>query len=153
MFEQIAIGVALTVISIVISGFGFWVTEALVARYRDWLTAPPHPLKIFAVVISVSVLVLAVLLAGVFVWAATFRRLGMFADLETSFYYALVSYTTVGYGEITPAGERRILGAMAAANGFINIGLLTTFLIRGLHYVREGYRRSHLDGEDREEGQ
>lgn len=151
MLDQLAIGMGLTIACILISGFGFWMMETLFRRHRDWLMGPRHYLKLFAVVVGAGGAILLVLLAGVFVWAGAFTGFGMFADLETAFYYALVSYTTVGYGDVQPAGEWRILGAMAAANGFINIGLLTTLMIRGLHYVREGYRKS-LDDDGDEEG-
>ena len=151
MLDQLLIGVALTLICILVSGLGFWFTETLFTTYQGWLMRPPHRVKLLFVVTGAGAVVLAVVLAGVAIWAWTLRWYRLFGDFETSFYYSLVSYTTVGYGDVLPAGEWRILGAMAAANGFINIGLLTTLLIRGLHYVREGYARSHEDKDDEEE--
>lgn len=148
MLGQVAIGMGLTMACIAVSGLGFWFAEQFFAYRRDWLMRPPHSLKVFAVVGGAGALVLVVVLAGVTIWALAFAGLGLFEDFDTSFYFALVSYSTVGYGNVVPGGDWRILGAMAAANGFINIGLLTTLLIEGLRHVREGYRRS-LDGEGR----
>ena len=147
MIAQLLIGVALTMAGIAMSAFGFWLAEVNFARHRSRLMRPPHRLRLFAVVSSTAGLVLVMLLAGVTLWATAFTWLHLFSDFETAFYFALVSYTTVGYGNVVPKDEWRLLGAMAAANGFINIGLLTTLLIEGLRHVREGYRRS-LDGED-----
>ena len=95
-------------------------------------------------------MVLGVVLVGVAIWGAALTWFRVFEDFPTAFYFALVSYTTVGYGELLPPGEWRVLGAMAAANGFINIGLLTTLLIEGLQHVRAGYHHT-VYGEDLDE--
>jgi len=145
--EQVAIGVGVTIVCILVSGLGFWMAELFFTHQRDWLRRPPHSFKLFLVVMGAGLLVLAVVLAGVAIWGLALVWGRVFEDFETAFYFALVSYTTVGYGELLPPGQWRILGAMAAANGFINIGLLTTLLIEGLQHVRSGYHRT-VWGED-----
>lgn len=140
--EQVAIGVGVTLICILVSGLGFWVAEVFFTHNHDWLRRPPHSFKLFLVVLGAGALVLAIVLIGVAIWGAALVWYRVFEDFSTAFYFALVSYTTVGYGELLPPAEWRELGAMAAANGFINIGLLTTLLIEGLQHVRAGYRRT-----------
>ncbi|NAZ37074.1 two pore domain potassium channel family protein [Rubellimicrobium sp. CFH 75288] len=142
MLQQIIIGSLVTMLSLVVSGLGFWAAEVVFTHRRRWLREPPHAGKLVLVVTGAGALVLAVVLAGVTIWTVALRWSGLFADWETAYYYALASYTTVGYGDVVVTGDRRILGAMAAANGFINIGLLTTLLIEGLGHVREGYRET-----------
>jgi hypothetical protein len=145
--EQVAIGVGVTMLCILVSGLGFWVAEVAFTHSRGWLRARLHSLKLFAVVIGTGALVLAVVLAGVAIWGMVLAWYRIFPSFRESFYFALVSYTTVGYGEVLPPAEWRLLGAMAAANGFINIGLLTTLLIEGLGHVRTGYHRT-VHGDD-----
>ena len=145
--EQVAIGVAVTLSCILVSGLGFWVAEVAFTHGRGWLRQRPHSFKLFAVVLGTGALVLSVVLAGVALWAGAFVWFRVFSTFGEAFYFALVSYTTVGYGELLPPGEWRLLGAMAAANGFINIGLLTTLLIEGLGHVRAGYHRTVLGDE------
>jgi hypothetical protein len=70
--------------------------------------------------------------------------------VEEALYFAMVAYTTLGLGDVVPPERWRILGAMAAANGFLNIGLLTTLLIEGLGQVRVGYRRT-VHGDEAED--
>ena len=36
--------------------------------------------------------------------------------------FAFVNYTTLGYGDITPLAEWRLLGPMAAMNGILMVG-------------------------------
>ena len=73
---------------------------------------------------------------GVWVWAAAFLELGAFSTLEESVYFALVVFTTLGLGDVILPMEWRLLAGMAAANGFLNFGLLTALLIEALRQVR-----------------
>ncbi len=73
-------------------------------------------------------------------WAALLLVLDIHAlkTLEESLYFALVSYTTIGYGDITLDQNWRLLGAFAGANGVMLLGWSTAFLyevISKLHYT------------------
>lgn len=145
MFIQIALGSALLLVSILIAALSAWFMEWLFARFQQWLMHEPHRPKLMLVVMLAALWVLGMVTAGVWVWALTFRWLGIFATLEESVYFALVSFTTLGYGDILLPHEWRILGGMAAANGLLNIGLLTALLVEALRHVRLGqveHRRS-----------
>lgn len=141
MVAQLLIGSGLTILCVVVSGLSFWVSEVAIDRHRDRLRRLPRPLRLLAVAGATAVLVLAVLTFGVWTWTVAFLLLGLFPHFEEALYFGLVTYTTLGFGDILPPREWRILGAMAAANGFINIGLLTALLLEGLRAIREAERR------------
>lgn len=83
-----------------------------------------------AVVVSVVALwMLLGQIVGVWMWAGVLLWLGAFAGLEEALYYAIVSYTTVGFGDIVPPAQWRILGATIAANGMVAFGVTTASLI------------------------
>ena len=63
------------------------------------------------------------------VWAVTLLSMGALPDLKDAIYFALVTYTTVGYGDVTLASGHRIFAAMAAVTGMLNFGLSTAFLV------------------------
>ncbi len=75
---------------------------------------------------SLSV-VMAVLMLGHFfmfaTWALLFVWLGEFDDFATAFYHSTVNFTSLGYGDIVMSEERRLLGALEAANGVLMFGL------------------------------
>ena len=129
MFIQIAIGTVLMLLSILVAGVAFWALEILLSRSHSWLTREPHRPKL-ALVLSVTVIwVLGMVTAGVWIWALTLRALDIFVTVEAAVYFSLVSYTTLGYGDVTLAPAFRILGAMASVTGILMFGLTTAFLV------------------------
>ena len=53
----------------------------------------------------------------VWIWAVAFVVLGAIDGLSQSIYFALVTYTTLGYGDVTLGPIFRIFGAMSAVTG------------------------------------
>ncbi len=67
--------------------------------------------------------------AQVWLWAATFIALSALPDMASALYFALVTYTTLGYGDVTVSEGHRIFAAMAAVAGLLSFGLSTAFLV------------------------
>jgi hypothetical protein len=74
-------------------------------------------------------LLLALHLLEMAVWAAAFSLVGLFSDFETSLYYSLKSYTTVGYGDVLPPISWRMLGPIEAAIGVLMLGWSTGIIV------------------------
>ena len=138
MLVQIAVGTGLLLVNIVISAMAAMVLEVAFQRGHGWLLREPHRPKLVALLAGVSLWVLGVITAGVWVWALAFRGLGVFATLEEAMYFALVVYTTLGFGDVLLPVEWRLLAGMAAANGFLTFGLMTALMIEALRQIRLG---------------
>lgn len=136
MLIQIAIGSVLLVLSVMTAGISFWVLEWRLLRLRPWLTRPPHRPKLMIVLCATALWVLVQMTVAVWLWALTFAGLGIFDALEESVYFALVSFTTLGFGDILLPVEWRLLGGMAALNGLLNMGLVTAAMIEVLRQLR-----------------
>ena len=65
----------------------------------------------------------------VWLWALAFALLGAFETLSNAIYFSIVTYTTLGYGDVTLRDGLRIFGAMASITGLLNFGLSTAFLV------------------------
>lgn len=65
----------------------------------------------------------------IYVWAIALRLFGALGGYEAPIYFALVTYTSLGYGDVTLDISFRILGAMASVNGIMAFGLTTAFLV------------------------
>lgn len=136
MFGQIAFGSAVMLTTVMVAGLSLWALEAGFARARSWLLIQPHRPKLMILVMTASLWVLAMITLDVWLWALTFWWLGVFPDLEHSVYFALVSFTTLGFGDLLLPVQWRILGGMAAANGLLNFGLMTAFMVETLRHIR-----------------
>lgn len=77
----------------------------------------------------------------ILLWAAFYHWGGCFPDFETSFYYSATSYSTVGYGDVIPDLEWRILGSMEAVTGVLMFGWSTGVLFAVAQNVHARFAR------------
>ena len=138
MFLQIALGTVLMLMSIVVAGVAFLFLETFLMRSQKWLSREPHQPKLLLVMVVTVVWILGMVTAGVWIWAIALWLLGIFITIEASVYFSLVAFTTLGFGDILLPQNWRLLGGMAAANGLLNMGLLTAMMVEVLRFVRVG---------------
>ena len=62
------------------------------------------------------------------IWATFYHRRELFPDFETSLYFSLVSYTTIGYGDVLLPQRWRLLGALEGVSGVLLCGISTAFI-------------------------
>ena len=74
-------------------------------------------------------------LLEVALWATFFYRQGCFPDLRTSVYFSLITYATVGYGDVVLTEEWRILGGVEALAGVMMMSWSTAILIGALQWA------------------
>ena len=138
MLVQIAVGTGLLLANILIAAVTAMLLEVAFQRTHPWMLREPHRPKLVLMIAGVSLWVLGVITAGVWVWAFAYLWIGAFSTLEQSVYFSLVCFTTLGLGDVLLPQEWRILAGMTAANGFLNFGLLTALLIEALRQIRLG---------------
>ncbi|WP_102224124.1 ion channel [Acidimangrovimonas sediminis] len=138
MFLQIALGTLLMLVTIVIGGLSLWGLEYVLERAGGWLRREPHRPKMMLVLCVAATWAMWSVTMAVWIWALTLWGLGIFIHLETSVYFSLVAFTTLGFGDLLLPQEWRLLAGMAAANGLLNFGLVTATLIEALRHVRSG---------------
>lgn len=135
-FQQVLLGTSLLTVSAVIHVLGVALSVPLFERLSRRL--PPGHLPRFRIVAFLAVTVFILVFAHtvqVWVWAATFLAITELPDIETSFYFATVTYTTLGYGDIVLGAHARILATFCAITGLLTFGISTAFLIGVLSRV------------------
>jgi hypothetical protein len=55
----------------------------------------------------------------ILIWAIFYVGAGVMPDLETAGYFSAVTYATIGYGDITPPEEWRLLASMEGLIGIL----------------------------------
>ena len=58
-------------------------------------------------------------------WAAVYVSVGAIEGFEEALYFSVVTFTTLGYGDITLGETSRLLACFQAANGTITFGWTT----------------------------
>lgn len=136
MLNQIALGSLLMTGTIVLAGITAWLLELIIEKYEAWFLREPRRIKVMLAVMCMSLWSLMTISGGVWLWATTFYHLHAFPTLEESVYFTIVSFTTLGYGDVVLPQQMRILGGMVAVNGMLNIGVLTALLIETIRSLR-----------------
>ncbi|MEM7171016.1 MAG: potassium channel family protein [Pseudomonadota bacterium] len=88
-----------------------------------------------------SLTILAIFFAHVvevWVWGVFYYFIEEVPNLETALYFSTVSFTTVGYGDVTLSEDWRLLGSFEAANGMMLFGWSTAFLFE---VIRRTYKQ------------
>jgi hypothetical protein len=88
---------------------------------------------------GIVLLMFLVSLVEVLVWAATYLALNAIHGFEKALYFSMVTFTTLGYGEIVLGERWRLLASFEAANGIIMFGWTTAIVITAVQriYFRE----------------
>ena len=142
MFDQLILGSCITLVSLVGGAVLWWVLNETLERMEPWLRRPPYLVKSFVVILMVVISTMSMMTLGVWLWAIVFTLTAVFPTLEAAVYYSLVAYTTLGLGDVIVPQEKRLLGGMTGANGFLMFGLMTAMLTDTLRHVRRMQRKS-----------
>ena len=81
------------------------------------------------------------------VWALVYLftpEISVLSDPQSAFYFSLVTYTTLGYGDIVLTGDFRVLSAVQAANGVLIFGWTTALI---LYYIQTLFKSQAGAGE------
>ena len=128
---QVAIGSALLILTVIIhSAFTLVAVKAfgggrLERMNRSWMRTT-----------AVAALVLLMFFATIIhasIWATSYLAVGAIQSFEEALYFSMVTFTTLGYGDITLAESWRLLAAFEAANGCIMFGWTTALVVAVIH--------------------
>ena len=128
MFLNIVVAACLLVMTCVIHILGMALVMHLLRReggpVRKWFR------RLRAYMIAETVLVMFnVSILEVLLWAAAYMALGEINDLEPAFYFSMVTFTTLGYGDIVLDERWRLLASFEAATGIIMFGWTTALVL------------------------
>lgn len=65
----------------------------------------------------------------IYISAFALWAIGALPGYEAAIYYSLVTYTTVGYGDVVLDPGYRIAGAMVSVTGILMFGMTTAFVV------------------------
>jgi Ion channel len=139
MFIQLLVGSAIIVLCVINHALCL---ELLLRRVKH--SSPKWELRLpfFGHVIIMIIVVLGLFLAHTiesWIWAFFYYFAGETADLSEAVYFSTVTFTTLGFGDITLSREWRLTSSLQAVSGILLFGWSTAFLVN----VRSIYWRKH----------
>ena len=146
MLIQIGLGLFMTAITICCGALAIVVAAVPLRRYRTQLIDQGRFTSHLIVLALVSTWLVLGMLVLMLCWGFLLQFLGVFPDIQTSLYFAMISFTTVGYGDVVPPPNWRILAGFISVDGFLLFGLNTAFVFEILRRMR-GDQSAHHVGE------
>lgn len=137
MFIEIFIGSVLITATVLIEAALIGCAALALQHYGKRLVTGNRVVKLSGTLTAITLWLLAALSIAVWIWAVTFLALGVFETLEAALYFAVVSFTTLGFGDVILEQEWRRPSGFIAANGFILFSLSTAFLIEAMRRLHD----------------
>lgn len=141
--KTLLIGSLMILVTLAIHAIGSVVWLGIVGRWHAARKASQRAGKLFTDLLSTGVVLVVLHLVEVTLWGLLFWVLpasGGMSSLGQAAYFSMVSFTTVGYGDIVLSPDVRILGPMEAMAGIMVMGLTTAILIA---VVQRCWKASH----------
>ena len=129
MLIQLAIGTLVVIINVIVQAEMY---GAFNEKFETIILLLRRIFKRFANTAAIVIGALFVMLVqtvNVWIWATAFYLLGAFSQFEPALYFSLVSFTTVGFGDITLGHEWRLLSGLTAAHGFLSFGWSAAYMV------------------------
>jgi hypothetical protein len=137
MIRQFAIGAVLLVLTTIVHA----TCMAIAIRTTRMMHAERWGFHwLLTTVILTAGLVLMMFTASILeagMYAVTYVQLGAIRPFESAMYFSIVTFTTLGYGDVLVAEEWRILAATEAANGIIMFGWTTALIVNYVNRLKD----------------
>ena len=131
----ITMALALVAGTVAIHSLGSFLLIRGFVRYRGRI---PGTFRYSRLIMGLTFVVMCLLVIHLFevsLWAALYTHERCFADPRTSFYFSLVTYATVGYGDVLLTEQYRMLGGIEALVGVMMMSWSTALLMGYVHWV------------------
>jgi voltage-gated potassium channel len=131
MLKYALIGIVLVLVTVIIHSVGTFSWASLATRRFADQDGMLRPEKSHYVVVGTVLVLLIMHVLEIVVWAYAYLLLlpaGELDSLEEAVYFSFVTFTTLGYGDVTLTQGWRLLSGIEALNGIMLAGWTTAML-------------------------
>lgn len=129
LISQVALAILMVLVCAVIHVL---LTAVIIKGYhhdalRRWMIRSTlRQVVVIAMAAGITFLAMAL---EILAWALLYLRVGALNSLETALYFSSVSFTSLGYGDVTLQPHFRLLGSLEALVGILMAGWSTALLV------------------------
>jgi len=128
MLTNILVGTLMMILTTVVHSIAMVTSFDLLDRWSGHQHRHGRSLRL--TMVSGTILIyFGAALVEVGMWAAAYLTLGAVQGVENSLYFSMVTFTTLGYGDIILPERWRLLASFEAANGIIMFGWTTAVVM------------------------
>ncbi|MBP7174387.1 MAG: two pore domain potassium channel family protein [Cloacibacterium sp.] len=140
MLQIVLVGIMVIACNVILQAFfTLYFLKILIPKYKRWSNESEF-FKPF--VMLIFLIMCFTLLHGVqcTLWAAVYYfnpHISSLSSFSESIYFSLITFTTIGYGDIVIDSEWRILAGIEAINGIILVGWSTAMVFSFLQIIHK----------------
>ena len=133
MLLDILITIVIVTVTVVIHTFGMMIAILIIRKQK----ASQLTFQRFRSVplVGVVLVMFFISIVEVLLWAATYLWVNIIESFEEAFYFSMVTFTTLGYGDIVLKGTWRLLASIEAAIGIIMFGWTTAIVFAAVQNI------------------
>lgn len=128
MLTELAIAAAIVSVSLMIHMAGIVLMADWLLRRREYLERSASRRHFALLIITLFGGIVLLHLTQTSLWAVFYYARNLFSDFETSLYFSMVSFTTIGYGDVLLPRRWRLLGVIEGFSGVLLCGISTGFI-------------------------
>ena len=128
MLQNVLVAALLVVVTTAVHGVGMVFAVQIIEKAKQPQNERRSRTYVYWVG-GVILLMFFVALIEVLVWAFAYLAVGALEGLEKATYFSMVTFTTLGYGEIVLDPQWRLLASFEAATGIVMFGWTTALVI------------------------
>lgn len=135
MVTEFAIAAAIVTVCLITHIAGILLMADWVLRRRSYLeqTGGNQHFALLIVTLFAGIMLLHFIQTSL--WAVFYYAQGLFSDFETSLYFSMVSFTTIGYGDVLLPRKWRLLGVIEGFSGVMLCGISAAFMFAVINAV------------------
>ena len=146
MLSQIFIAWGLLALCVTVHAFGL--TEAFRWLRHQPVTATMPFWRTTFILTRVAGWTVLLHLVEIAFWALYYTWTRSMPDMQTAYYFSIVTYTTTGYGDLVLPTERRLIGGIEALTGILMCGWSTGFffaVVSRIYTSRKEHPEPHAE--------
>jgi hypothetical protein len=128
MLTEISLAAVIVAVCLLLHVAGVLVMAESLLQRRDYLERKGATTRYAILLILLFSGIMFLHITETILWAAFYYTRTLFNDFETSLYFSLTSYSTIGYGDVLLPQRWRLLGAIEGISGVLLCGISTAFV-------------------------
>jgi voltage-gated potassium channel Kch len=135
MVTEFAIAAAIVTVCLITHIAGILLMADWVLRRRNYLEQAGGNRHFALLIVTLFAGIMLLHFIQTSLWAAFYYAQGLFSDFETSLYFSMVSFTTIGYGDVLLPRKWRLLGVIEGFSGVMLCGISSAFMFALINAV------------------